>query len=108
MKMTIPYNITGKQRKQLAEDISVALHTIPKGSVFQKGAEFGLRTFWKKCKFQVIAPKGQRVLAQGVASLALGWDFATCSPPLLPNDPIRNPLWVFWSKNQRFLNRTKN
>jgi len=30
MKMTIPYNITGKQRKQLAEDISVALHTIPK------------------------------------------------------------------------------
>jgi hypothetical protein len=29
MKMTIPYNITGKQRKQLAEDISVALHTIP-------------------------------------------------------------------------------
>ena len=67
MKMTIPYNITGKQRKQLAEDISVALHTIPKGSVFQKGAEFGLRTFWKKCKFQVIAPKGQRVLAQGKA-----------------------------------------
>lgn len=30
MKMTIPYNLTGKQRKQLAEDISVALHTIPK------------------------------------------------------------------------------
>lgn len=30
MKMTIPYSITGKQRKQLAEDISVALHTIPK------------------------------------------------------------------------------
>ena len=30
MKMTIPYNITGKQRKQLAEDISVALRTIPK------------------------------------------------------------------------------
>jgi len=30
MKMTIPYNITGKQRKQLAEDISIALHTIPK------------------------------------------------------------------------------
>ena len=30
MKMTIPYKITGKQRKQLAEDISVALHTIPK------------------------------------------------------------------------------
>lgn len=30
MKMTIPYNVTGKQRKQLAEDISVALHTIPK------------------------------------------------------------------------------
>lgn len=30
MKMTIPYNTTGKQRKQLAEDISVALHTIPK------------------------------------------------------------------------------
>lgn len=30
MKMTIPYNITSKQRKQLAEDISVALHTIPK------------------------------------------------------------------------------
>lgn len=30
MKMTIPYNITGKQRKQLAEDISAALHTIPK------------------------------------------------------------------------------
>lgn len=30
MKMTIPYNITGKQRKQLAEAISVALHTIPK------------------------------------------------------------------------------
>lgn len=30
MKMTIPYNITGKHRKQLAEDISVALHTIPK------------------------------------------------------------------------------
>lgn len=30
MKMTIPYNMTGKQRKQLAEDISVALHTIPK------------------------------------------------------------------------------
>ncbi len=30
MKMTIPYAITGKQRKQLAEDISVALHTIPK------------------------------------------------------------------------------
>lgn len=28
--MTIPYNITGKQRKQLAEDISIALHTIPK------------------------------------------------------------------------------
>lgn len=28
--MTIPYNIAGKQRKQLAEDISVALHTIPK------------------------------------------------------------------------------
>jgi hypothetical protein len=28
--MTIPYAITGKQRKQLAEDISVALHTIPK------------------------------------------------------------------------------
>lgn len=28
--MTIPYNLTGKQRKQLAEDISVALHTIPK------------------------------------------------------------------------------
>jgi len=27
MKMTIPYNITGKQRKQLAEDISVALAT---------------------------------------------------------------------------------
>lgn len=30
MKMTIPYNITGKQRKQLVEDISVVLHTIPK------------------------------------------------------------------------------
>jgi len=30
MKMTIPYNMTGKQRKQLAEDVSVALHTIPK------------------------------------------------------------------------------
>ena len=30
MKMTIPYNLPGKQRKQLAEDISVALHTIPK------------------------------------------------------------------------------
>ena len=30
MKMTIPFNISGKQRKQLAEDISVALHTIPK------------------------------------------------------------------------------
>lgn len=30
MEMTIPYNITGKQRKQLAEDVSVALHTIPK------------------------------------------------------------------------------
>lgn len=30
MKMTIPYNIIGKQRKQLAEDVSVALHTIPK------------------------------------------------------------------------------
>jgi len=30
MIMTIPYKITGKQRKQLAEDISVALHTIPK------------------------------------------------------------------------------
>lgn len=30
MKMTIPYNLTGKQRKQLADDISVALHTIPK------------------------------------------------------------------------------
>lgn len=30
MKMTIPYSITGKQRKQLAEDVSVALHTIPK------------------------------------------------------------------------------
>ena len=30
MKMTIPYKITGKQRKQLAEDISVALHAIPK------------------------------------------------------------------------------
>ncbi len=30
MKMTIPYNITDKQRKQLAEDISVTLHTIPK------------------------------------------------------------------------------
>lgn len=30
MKMTIPYNLTGKQRKLLAEDISVALHTIPK------------------------------------------------------------------------------
>ncbi|WP_312046485.1 hypothetical protein [Anaerotignum sp.] len=28
--MTIPYHITGKQRKQLAEDVSVALHTIPK------------------------------------------------------------------------------
>jgi len=28
--MTIPYNITRKQRKQLAENISVALHTIPK------------------------------------------------------------------------------
>jgi hypothetical protein len=26
--MTIPYNIAGKQRKQLAEDISVALHTV--------------------------------------------------------------------------------
>ena len=25
MKMTIPYNLTGKQRKQLAEDIIVAL-----------------------------------------------------------------------------------
>jgi len=30
MKMTIPYNITGKQWKQLAEDIIMALHTIPK------------------------------------------------------------------------------
>jgi len=30
MKMTIPYKATGKQRKQLAEDVSVALHTIPK------------------------------------------------------------------------------
>lgn len=30
MKMTIPCNITGKQRKQFAEDISVAIHTIPK------------------------------------------------------------------------------
>lgn len=30
MKMTIPYNLIGKQRKQLAEDVSVALHTIPK------------------------------------------------------------------------------
>lgn len=30
MKMTIPYNITGKQRKQLVVDIRVALHTIPK------------------------------------------------------------------------------
>lgn len=30
MKIKIPYNITGKQRKQLAEDISVPLHTIPK------------------------------------------------------------------------------
>lgn len=30
MKMTIPYKLAGKQRKQLAEDISVALHTIPK------------------------------------------------------------------------------
>lgn len=30
IKMTIPYHIIGKQRKQLAEDVSVALHTIPK------------------------------------------------------------------------------
>jgi len=30
MKMTIPYNVLSKQRKQLAEDASVALHTIPR------------------------------------------------------------------------------
>ena len=30
MKLTVPYNVVSKQRKQLAEDASVALHTIPK------------------------------------------------------------------------------
>lgn len=30
MKLTVPYNVISKQRKQLAEDASVALHTIPK------------------------------------------------------------------------------
>ena len=30
MKMTIPYNVTGKARKRLAEDVSVALNTIPR------------------------------------------------------------------------------
>ena len=30
MKKTIPYNVLSKQRKQLAEDASVVLHTIPK------------------------------------------------------------------------------
>lgn len=28
MKLTIPYNVTGKARKRLAEDVSVALNTI--------------------------------------------------------------------------------
>ena len=30
MKMTIPYNVTGKARKRLAEDVSTALNTIPR------------------------------------------------------------------------------
>ncbi len=30
MKLTIPYNVTGKARKRLAEDVSVALNTIPR------------------------------------------------------------------------------
>lgn len=30
MKMTIPYDIIGKERKRLAEDISKVQHTIPK------------------------------------------------------------------------------
>ena len=32
MKMTIPYNVTGKARKRLAEDVSTALNTIPRYS----------------------------------------------------------------------------
>lgn len=30
MKMTIPYNVTGKARIQLAEDVNTALSTIPR------------------------------------------------------------------------------
>lgn len=30
MKLTIPYNVTGKARKRLAEDVSTALNTIPR------------------------------------------------------------------------------
>lgn len=30
MKMTIPYNVTGKARKRLAEDVSTALNIIPR------------------------------------------------------------------------------
>ncbi len=30
MKLTIPYNVTGKARKRLAEDVSVALNPIPR------------------------------------------------------------------------------
>lgn len=30
MKMTIPYNVTSKARKRLAEDVSTALNTIPR------------------------------------------------------------------------------
>ncbi len=49
MKMTIPYNITGKLRKQLAEDISVALHTIPKYLGYPTERKFSSSTFfWPK------------------------------------------------------------